>query len=358
MESVSNKYIDNSLKDLASKFGFKDFVLEGKIAQLLLKNRTAEAIGLIANAYGLPVKVNLYDLKLGERDAKQYWKNSTFINNGTSNVAARVMIPDDLPVYGTSRMINFPISISLTDQASVEPLTFITIIAHELAHIFLFSLRHPNRESEVFTDLTAMAMGFSRVMEKGRKTIKTSVNSNAYGNIIQTSTTTYGYLSDESFEYANNQINKIISSQKDKKFIQQGSLHILDSELDSLSSRLALIENLLKEVDVKKIAKISTAENIRLSELYRPDYIPKHKETILNQKKQLAKFLETLNRISGYSTENESVLNDISFFSHDVEFKNLSQLIHNDYDVLIKHLKFKAKTKIFLRKFSINFLKT
>ena len=88
-------------------------------------------------------------------------------------------------------------------------------MAHELSHIVLRSLWHKERNNEVYADLTAMILGFSRVMKKGRK-IKETQPVGTRNHVIYSETvtktlmTTYGYLSDDQFKLASDKIDGIL----------------------------------------------------------------------------------------------------------------------------------------------------
>ena len=49
---------------------------------------------------------------------------------------------------------DFPLDFDCADN----PATFIYTIAHEMAHIVLHSLSHPEKRNEVYTDITAMML--------------------------------------------------------------------------------------------------------------------------------------------------------------------------------------------------------
>src|SRR5439155_7935618 len=93
------------------------------------------------------------------------------------------------------------------------PETAITILAHELSHVLLHSLRHPERESEVFTDLVPLVLGFGEIVERGR-TVE-SVTHESGGT--RTTTTTYGYLSDRDFSFAVGRVRSLLSERAKRK---------------------------------------------------------------------------------------------------------------------------------------------
>lgn len=66
-------------------------------------------------------------------------------------------------------------------------------MAHELSHVLLYSLMHPQKDNEFYTDLVAMLLGLSQVIEKGRKIKKVR----ELGDMTETQIIIYGYLSDD-----------------------------------------------------------------------------------------------------------------------------------------------------------------
>ena len=85
----------------------------------------------------------------------------------------RILIPFNLPLYGSPKLANFPINIQLSEACTESPERFIAALAHELSHVVLYSTRFDEKENEIYTDLTAMILGFADFMKKGRKIIKT-----------------------------------------------------------------------------------------------------------------------------------------------------------------------------------------
>jgi Zn-dependent peptidase ImmA (M78 family) len=64
---------------------------------------------------------------------------------------------------------NFPINVWISENCKDKPETFMTIMAHELSHVLLHSLRHKEMDNEIYTDITAILLGFSVVIKKRKK---------------------------------------------------------------------------------------------------------------------------------------------------------------------------------------------
>ncbi|MFA6554275.1 MAG: hypothetical protein WCS89_02090 [Candidatus Paceibacterota bacterium] len=223
MEEVDNKYIENAINHLSSTIGVKEFVDHQKIISLILSKKIKEAIKEIAGYLGLPIEVNLSYVPKGYSPNTNDGFRSTHLvktdwrGRGTGGITAQVSIPANLPFYGTSSMINFPISIRLSENCIENPSTLITVMAHELSHIVLYSLLHKEKDNEFYTDITAMMLGFADIMMVGRKVVKTFIDHEYLSSQTTTQTTTYGYLSDDNFSFAYGYIKNILSIHKDNK---------------------------------------------------------------------------------------------------------------------------------------------
>jgi hypothetical protein len=91
---------------------------------------------------------------------------------GVAAITAQVSIPSYLPFYGSAGMVNYPIRVQVRENCNEHPMTFVSVMAHELSHVVLHSMRHNERQNEFYTDLTAMMLGFSDVMKLGRKVLR------------------------------------------------------------------------------------------------------------------------------------------------------------------------------------------
>lgn len=104
--------------------------------------------------------------------------------------------PDELPFYGIRGYREISLKLyfrkSLLERHTFDQVAI--VIAHELSHVVLDSIRHPLRREEKAVDLTAMLLGFRRLYMSGAHREARS------GNIVRTQT--FGYLSHEEVRYA------------------------------------------------------------------------------------------------------------------------------------------------------------
>ena len=216
MENISDNYIEEAIETLADSIGIKDNVDNQKIISLIRQRKVKEGIKEIAKCLGLPIEINLSYVPKGYHPGTTNNFHSTYLvktdwrGRGSEGITAQVSIPGYLPMYGTSELNDFPISVRVSENCANSPATFIAIMAHELSHIVLHSLWHKEKDNEIYTDITAMMLGFSNIIKSGRKVIKTNTLTD-YGFFSNTTTTTvetttYGYLSDNNFNFAFNKI--------------------------------------------------------------------------------------------------------------------------------------------------------
>lgn len=210
---ISTKYISNAIDELVNLLGVKEGVPMKMICEPFYAGNIKECIENIANYLGLPITVNLsyVPATYQQRNSGNRFESSALATTdragrGVEGITAQVSIPSYLPSYGTSGLQNFPISVKISDNCPRYPQTFMAVMAHELSHIVLQSLWHKEKDNEVYTDLTTMILGFSEVMKNGRKVVE--IKENIFST--ETLTTTYGYLSDEQFNFVFNKINEIL----------------------------------------------------------------------------------------------------------------------------------------------------
>jgi len=218
--NIDYKYISNAIDELISLLGIKEEIPTDTIFKPFRAGNIKACIENIANWLGLPILVNLsyvpahYQTRnAGIRFESSALSTTDDAGRGAEGISAQVLIPSNLPFYGSSGLNGFPINVKVSSNYKRYPDTFMLIMAHELSHIVLHSLWHGEKNNEIYTDLTTMILGFSSVMENGRKVVETREKFMS----TETLTTTYGYLSDENFDYAFDRIGQIRQKNIDLK---------------------------------------------------------------------------------------------------------------------------------------------
>jgi hypothetical protein len=370
LASINNEYIDQAVEGLICTFGAKEPVLSAPIFEALNAGKIQDAVTIIAENLGLPVIIDLSTVKLAtdsqSREFGEKFKSTCIVSSAdpgqtAQSITAQVLIPSDLPIYGTSKLKNLHLHVKVSDNCQKYPKTFAAVMAHELSHIVLHSIRHSQRDNEFFTDLTAMILGFSEILGEGRKTVETKESSSKLTRVNKTTTvtttTTYGYLSDELFNFAFKKItNTFIEFKKNDKELQEKILTRVASYknlVTDYAKRCELLSKLLKNFDKnpKNIRKEDASGIVRMHQLYFLEGIAdvgKRNLNLLNgiseastktltitkifSKQRLNQLLDLLQKVENLTTEMEketnSVEKDISLLAKYANFFERHQIIN------------------------------
>ncbi|MDE2588276.1 MAG: hypothetical protein KGL95_01230, partial [Patescibacteria group bacterium] len=308
---VKNDYIEKAMNELIPIFGVKEFIDHQKLISLVYSKKIKEVIKTIALYLGLPVEVNLSYVPKGYRPNNNDGFQSTHVvktdrhNHGTGGITAQIHIPPNLPFYGTPGMINFPINVRLSEDCAENPSTLISIMAHELSHILLYSILHKEKENEFYTDLTAMMLGFAHIIKTGRKVIKTQTFN---ATVTNTEITTYGYLSDENFIFAFNKIENLLSKQESekKKFLKK--LNELRKQLNKTKKQLFYFEKYLEYLDKNLNQKIPQEDGYKISVFHQHGYTDNFQSVVRKNETNLEFFLKFAENLKNYNKQNTETM--------------------------------------------------
>ena len=278
---INNEYISNAINDLIGSLGVRDDVGYRDFLMLLSAKKTKECIKAIASQLGLPVEINLSLVPKGYKPGVSYYQSRELIptnsrGKGVGGISAQVSIPSSLPLYGTKALSNFPIDVKISENCYELPKTFVAVMAHELAHVLLYSLSHPQKDNEFYTDLTAMILGFSTTMLKGRKVM----DSTTRGNTIETCTTTYGYLSDDQFIFARDKINSVLQKRKNIKEKFWHETTEFSRQCFHYKKALLRFEKFLNYIDSHRKQNIKKCDTSIIITFHQSGYIDKFKNVI------------------------------------------------------------------------------
>jgi len=307
MDAVDNKYIDDAITALMSTIGVKEFADSQKIVSLVRSRKVKEAIKVIAKHLGLPIEVNLsYVPKDYKANATDGFHSSHLVKTdsrgrGTAGITAQVSIPSYLPLYGSSAMVNFPISVRVRENCGEHAMTFVSVMAHELSHIVLHSMRHKERQNEFYTDLTAMMLGFAEVMRLGRKV----VSSTRHGTTTTIETTTYGYLSDMNFDFAIDKIEGILNAARTKQKQLLTKIKTRESELRQKRIAVHYFRDYLAYLDRnlgKKLwaQKIPQHDGHWIASFHQADYTSEFESAMQRTENELRQFFTFVQNLSHY----------------------------------------------------------
>lgn len=350
MEGIDNTYIENAVVSLGRTLGVKDHVDDQWLASLLASNKVKECITAIAGYLGLPIQIDLSYVPRGYRPGSTDNFSTTNIvktaqgGSGSQGITAQVSIPEYLPLYGTPGLENFPIRVKISKDCADNSTTFIAIMAHELSHIVLHSLWHKEKDNEVYTDLTAMMLGFSAVMNEGRKTVKTT----EYSNRTETQTTTYGYLSDRQFAFAYGRIEEILRKYWERRVVLTQEVMKLENMAKEGKKTMAQFQKYLAYVDGNLNQKMSQEGAYRICAFHQAGYTDEFEQAARRTETELQRVNTFLANLNHY---NETLLGTIKQYEERVQavtgdLASKQDELRGDAAVLKRHVSFVYKLKV------------
>jgi hypothetical protein len=309
-----------------------------------------EAIREIAFYLGLPIKVNLSFVPKNYKPDYQDGFQSTALTKTHrrqgGGIVAQVSIPHYLPFYGSKELENFPIQIRISESCKESPKSFITVMAHELSHIVLNSLQHREKENEFYTDLTSMMLGFYEVVKTGRKDIRVEYLTNG----TRTHTTTYGYLSDDNFNFAHKKIIGIVNAQLQSFYSLQKLQNLYEQKIADLKQDIVEFGVYLNRIGKKPPKKLNREDSYKIMLFYQSTHLDNYNLKIKEIEKSLIAVKKVLNMPFKYNTRSSSLLIQTSNQLSEIKLSADSILseFKNDFDILIKNIDFlfKIKSKI------------
>jgi hypothetical protein len=182
-ERLNNGEISSALAELIACLGVKEEMPFHDLVVFLRKRETEECVQQIATRLGMPVRISLSYVPKGFRPGSNGGFRSSALartdwtGRSVECITAQVLIPEHLPMYGSSSLQGYSIQVRVSEDCYGYPDTFIAIMAHELSHVLLSSLRSPYKDSELHTDLVPIILGFREVIRRGRKIIESTPSS-------------------------------------------------------------------------------------------------------------------------------------------------------------------------------------
>jgi uncharacterized protein YeeX (DUF496 family) len=312
---VSNEYIDAAIEELTALLGVKESISPKAMLEPLHAGKIQECITAIANYLGLPVSIiltvtpqNLYG------DKNRVNGVPTYSSQPTQTVAAQVFLPDRLPLYGSSALTGLPIKVQVSEECTKNPDTFVAVMAHELSHVVMHSLWHPQKHNEIYTDLAAMLLGFSEIVQIGRKT----TDATQHYSTTTTTTTTYGYLSDESFAYAFHKVQQSLTEKRNlendlrNQIMQQLSSY--QEQIRDFKEKIVELEKLADYLDKhpnKRLAEKDAQTIVELHRVDRMDLLEAVKNKNLSKMEEMTEASVIWLRVTGhYTAQNADRLRD------------------------------------------------
>lgn len=358
MDEVKNDYIEKALNELIPIFGIKEFIDHEKLYPLVHSKKIKEAIKAIVIYLGLPIEVDIsYVPKEYRRNANDGFQSTHLVKTdwkgrGSGGITAQVSIPSNLPLYGTPSMVNFPIRVRLSENCAENAASFIAVMAHELSHVVLYSMLHKEKENEFYTDLTAMILGFANVIKIGRKITNTTeqTQKEIFSSITTTTTETitYGYLSDENFDFAFNKIESVLSKQKSAKKELIKKLKQFKKQLSRTKKLSVYFKKYLEYLDKNLNQKISQEDGHKISAFHQPGHTDNFQAVVRKNETSLENSLKFVENLKNYTEGNIETMQkyEAQLKSANEELAKQHFLLQKDVDVLKKYVSLFYKLKL------------
>jgi len=366
--NIDNKYISNAIDELINLLGIKEEIPKKTILKPFRAGNIKGCIENIANYLGLPIVVSLsyvaakyQQRNVGNRFESTGLARTDRASRGVEGITAQVSIPSYLPLYGTSSLENFPIAVKISDNCLKHSETFMAVMAHELSHVLLHALWHKEKDNEFYADLTAMILGFSRVLKNGRKVVETkNVQTKNYilysESVTETLTTTYGYLSDEQFNLAFDKIDKISKKYVNSYVYSKKKLlkRLTDYKKQQTSYKKELFRfnkfiEYLDKNENKTIRQDDLPKIVLFHQLHYADEFTAVIRSNQGKLKEIDGFCAKLLHCSSHYTQQR--LNSLQRLNEEIDIllsdlKRKFDSLHNDVSILTKYVSIPYKLKI------------
>ncbi len=349
-------YLDNAVDELIDTFGVSEEIFSNQRPITKAQSEDVKrVIEEIALDMGLPVKVDISFVPKRYAAGGSNMFQSTQLSRtdktgrGVEGIIAQVHIPEHMPQYGSKELEGFLVEVKVSDNCLANPDTFVAVMAHELSHVLLKSIRHPKWDDEIYTDIVPVVLGFGKIIKEGRKVISYSTDKDV--NI--THTTTYGYLSDADFEVVYSRISQLLGYYMFKKNTLLSTLRKLRRQSDALRSELQKLQELMGYLNQQSCARIRKQDSIRIVELHSLNYKSNIEFQIDSYKKSLDRiedFIKSANRYTDSAVKKMQEYNS-TLVSIKKNLDNLSQTTQDDLRMLKRNMSFKFKLKYILSGF-------
>jgi len=352
LHGVDNKYISDAIDELVGFLGIKEHIPAESLLYPLYKGNTKACIERIANHLGLPITVSLIN---SERFESSDLVTTDDAGQGTEGITAQVSIPSNLPLYGSSAMKGFPIQVKLSGDCKRYADVFVATMAHELTHIVLHSLWHTEKNNEIYTDIAAMLLGFAMAIRRGRYTVETAQIGMGWQH---TTTTRFGYLKDDQFQFALSRVNEILKKNRTEfKSVRTAISQALDNykkQVDLYRKMFNEFNKLIEYLDRNQAKRIRKEDAKKIVEIHSLNYGDRFVSVLRSNEKKLRE-IELL--YSGWFDQPQNHYSKHKLNSLEVFYKDLNGLlsdIESECDLLKSDVVILRRCFSFVNRLQIN----
>jgi len=281
--AIDRTYVLDAVTELAELLPVRPPAPASKYYSLLRSKRVKECVEAMASYLNLPIKIDLQYVKPGDTSGNHFQSRDMVTTDhsghASDSITAQVLMPSFLPLYGSEEFRNLTFTVKVSQSCTESPRVLIAILAHELSHIVLNSLWYPDKENEIKTDLTAMLLGFRDAMRDGRKLITDETPILTASNQRVTRTTTYGYLSDELFDCAHREIDRLYQNGEKAIAGLQRSIAKVRSVADRLQKLIQRFEKSLNLLDKRAVTKTHPKDGPKLVSFHDVGFLDEFKDS-------------------------------------------------------------------------------
>lgn len=344
---VSETYLKNAIEELEHDLGVKTGIDRKKLINEIKEENIEKAIKLITQHLKLPIKLKV---EKGKDFKTSGLTNVKSHKQSLEGITAQVEIPNNIPLYGTKNLIDFPIKVKVSEESLVYTHSFAYVIAHEMIHVLLYSKNKKYKDNEFYTDLAVLMLGFKNIYKRGRKIIKIDHD----GNKTIRKTKTYGYLDDNQFQFAVDKINSILSKKQEKKEELNRKIKKLEKNLIKYKRVNYRINNFVNYIMNNK-EEISPEATKKMSEFLYFNQENKTEELIKKYNKDIKKIKKFYTHLNYFTPDKMEKLNSYSKklinLNNSIERKINS--IKANIKKIRKHINFLEILKTYIKSFYI-----
>lgn len=354
MIEVGRQYIEEALNDMISLVGIKE-----DISSISLKNTffreggVKKCIKQIAEYLGLPIEVNVFDVSSSSYEGDNQFTSSQLTKTGdngrsSEGITAQVIIPSYVPLFGSKELVGFPVSVKVSKNIGENPETFFAIMAHELFHVVMHSLRLIKKDNEIYTDIGVMLSGFNKIMKEGRDVVKEYRENYIVSEKIIRETIKYGYLSDSDFWFVNNKINQLLLEKREKKKAILRQIDYCQKQVVALKKYISGFRSYIEFLDKNLKRKINPTDAEKIVLFHQPNYFDEFEKTVKIAEKTLEddrNFIEPIKHYHKNSFKNteERLINIKS------DIKERKRTIKKDMKICARNIGIFDRIKLYLK---------